>query len=109
MEAGPGLQERSRPLRTQSRAHHADPTGVGAEAHALGPTMASHRILRPTSNTGPPSAALTKAAQTARVYYLADPDVRSLQCISWTQIKGSAGPAPSGSARGEPGPFTALR
>ena len=84
MEAGPGLQERSRPLRTQSRAHRADPTGVGAEAHALGPTTASHRTLRPTS-TGLPSVAPTKVPQTAGVYDLADPDVRSLQCISWTQ------------------------
>lgn len=100
-EAGPGLQERSRPLRTQSRAHHADPMGVGAEAHTLGPTTASHRILRPTSSVAP-----TKVPQTAGVYYLADPDVRSLQCISWTQTKGSAEPAPSGSTRGEPGPFT---
>lgn len=109
-EACPGLQERSGPLRTQSRAHHAGHTGVGAEAHARGPTTAPHWILRPTPTCLPSTrAALTKAPQTAWVYYLADPDVRSLQWVSRTQIKGSAGPAPSRGARGEPDLFTASK
>ena len=86
------------------------PHGAGAEAHARGPTTAPNRILRPTS-TGLPSAsaALTEAPQTARAYYPADPDIRSLQRVSRMQIKGVAGPAPSGGARGEPSPFTASK